>query len=112
MAGWVPGPGPVCHADLTGHRGPAAGLGSGVSGNPGGIGARVVGKDSSSLPARLGDCQPVRRGEGMRAISQCLLPQVKVAVRAAKQDARNVHFRLDRARSSVHTEISPAGLRA
>jgi hypothetical protein len=37
---------------------------------------------------------------------------VKVAVRAAKQDARSVHFRLDRARSSVHTEISQAGLRA
>ncbi len=37
---------------------------------------------------------------------------MKVAVRAAKQDARSVHFRLDRARSSVHTEISLAGLEA
>ena len=37
---------------------------------------------------------------------------MKVAVRAAKQDARSVHFRLDRARSRRHTETSPAGVRA
>src|ERR1039457_809027 len=37
---------------------------------------------------------------------------MKVAVSAAKQDARSVHFRLDRARSRRHTETSPAGVRA
>ena len=47
----------------------------------------------------------------MRAISQHLLHQVKVAVRAAKQDAHSVHFRLDRARSSVHTESAWPGLK-
>jgi len=35
MTGWFRGLVPVCHADLTGHRGPVAGLGFGVPGNPG-----------------------------------------------------------------------------
>jgi len=46
------------------------------------------------------------------AISQRLPHQMKVAIRAVKQDARSVHFRLDRARSRRHTEISQAGLKA
>ena len=73
--------------------------------------ARVAGKGSSSLPARSGDRQPGGEEKECAAISQRLPHQMKVAVRAAKQDARSVPFRLDRARSQRHTEISPARVR-
>ena len=103
----------LCHADLTGHRDPVADLGSGVPGNPGAALGLVL---PARVPVRFRRA-PVTVSPGgeekeCAAISQHLLHQVKVAVRTAKQDARSVHFRLDRARSSVHTEISLAGLRA
>jgi hypothetical protein len=60
----------------------------------------------------LGDRQVSGEEKEWAAISQHLLHQMKVAVSAAKQDAHSVHFRLDRARSLMHTETSPAGVSA
>ena len=71
--------------------------------------SRVASEGFSSLPTRSGDRQPGGREKECGAISQHLLHQVRVTVRAAKQDARSVHFRLDRARSIMHTEISRPG---
>ncbi len=113
MTGWFRGLVPVCHADLTGNHGPVAGLGSGVPGNPGAALEFVL---PARAPVRFRRARvTVSRGDEEKdcaAISQRLLHRLKVAVRAAKQDARSVHFRLDRARSSMHTEISQAWLRA
>ena len=89
------------HADLTGHRRPVAGLGFGVPGNPGAALKLVLpARAPVRFPARTGDRQPGGEEKECAAISQRLLRQMKVAVRAAKQDAHSVHFRLDRARSS------------
>jgi hypothetical protein len=60
----------------------------------------------------LSDGQPGGEEKECVAISQRLLRQMRAAGIVGEQDARSVHFRLDRARSSVHTEISQAGLRA
>jgi hypothetical protein len=113
MAGWSAGLIKVCHASLSGHSVLVAGLGFSVPGNPGS-------DVEFLLPARTPDAlqrvwvtvSPAGEEKEYIAICRHLLPWMKVAVRAAKQDARSVHFRLDRARSSVHTEISQAGLRA
>jgi len=96
MTGWFRGLVQVCHADL---NAPWSGRWPGVrrARQPRrGIGARVASKSSSSLPARTGDRQPGGEEKNCAAISQRLQHQVKVAVGAAKQDARSVHFRLDR----------------
>ena len=63
-------------------------------------------------PARLSDGQPGGAEKECAAISQRLLRQMRAAGIVGEQDARSVHFRLDRARSSMHTEISQTGLRA
>ena len=101
MTGWFRGLVPVCHADLTGHRGPVAGLGSGVPGNPGAALELVL---PARAPVRFRRApvtvSPGGEEKDFAAISQRLPHQMKVAVRAAKQDAHSVHFRLDRARSS------------
>jgi hypothetical protein len=97
---------PGVPARLTGHRsGALGGLGFSVAGNPGievellpGAGIPVP------LPARLGDGQADGEEKGYTAgytaVSQRLLHQMKVAVRAAKQDVGLIPpLRLDRARS-------------
>lgn len=61
------------------------------------------------LPARSGDGQVSGKEEECTAVSQRLVHQMKVAVRAAKQDARSVHIRFDRARSRRHTERTRPG---
>ena len=98
---------------LTGHTGLAAGLRFSVAGSTGSD-AQLLSpaRTPVPLPARLGDRQVSGEEKECAAISQRLLHQMKVAVSAAKQDARSVHFRLDRARSRRHTGISPAGVRA
>ena len=98
---------------LTGHTGLAAGLRFSVAGSTGSD-AQLLSpaRTPVPLPARLGDRQVSGEEKECAAISQRLLHQMKVAVSAAKQDARSVHFRLDRARSRRHTETSPVGVRA
>jgi hypothetical protein len=101
----------VCHARLTEHTGPAAGLRFSMADSTGSD-AQLLSpaRTPVPLPAPLGDRQVSGEEKEWAAISQHLLHQMKVAVSAAKQDAHSVHFRLDRARSLMHTETSPAGV--
>ena len=72
---------------------PAAGLGFGVSGNPGsGTGALCCQQGLQSPPARLSDGQPGGEEKECAAISQRLLRQMRAAGIVGEQDARNVHF--------------------
>jgi hypothetical protein len=78
----------VCPARLTGHRARSlAGLGFSVAGNAG-IEVELLPGARTPVPllACLGDGQDSGEEKECTAISQRLLHQMKVAVRAAKQD--------------------------
>ncbi len=78
-----------------------AGLGFSVAGNPG-IEVELLSTARTPVPllACLGDGQDNGEEKECTAISQRLLHQMKVAVRAAKQDVGLIPpLRLDRARS-------------
>src|SRR5258708_5548610 len=110
MTGWPAGLIPVCHDNPSGRRSLAAGLRLNLAGPPrrrgGGL---VASEDSSSLQACFADGKPGGKEQECAAISQHLLPWMKVAVRAAEQDAHSVHIRFDRARSRMHTERARPG---
>jgi hypothetical protein len=78
---------PPFHGGLTGHLRPAAGLGFSVAAAPA---AALENSPSVRFPIRcpacLGDRQVSSEEKDCTAISQHLLPWMKVAVRAAKQD--------------------------
>ena len=78
----------MCPAHLTGHRARSlAGLGFSVAGNPGiEVELLSTARTPVPLPACLGDGQDSGEEKECTAISQRLLHQMKVAVRAAKQD--------------------------
>jgi hypothetical protein len=78
----------VCPAHLTGYRARSlADLGFSVTGNPGiEVELLSTARTPVPLPACSGDGQVSGEEKECAAISQRLLHQVKVAVRAAKQD--------------------------
>ena len=87
---------------LPGHRARSlAGLGFSLADNPGIEVESLPGaRTPVPLPARLGDGQDGGEEKECTAISQHLLPWMKVTVRAAKQDVGLIPpLRLDRARS-------------
>ena len=109
MTGWSAGLTP-CVTPPHGHR-PVAGLGFSVTDNPGSdVQSLLPARTLVPLPARPDDRQPSGEEKECTAICQHLLPWMKVAVRAAKQDARSVHIRLARARARRHTERARPGL--
>jgi hypothetical protein len=90
---------------------PAAGLGFRMPGNPGSdVEFLIAGQDSIPLPAHSGACQPSGEEKECAAICHHLLPWMKVAVRAAKQDVHIVPIGLARARATMHTERTHLGV--
>ena len=87
--GWpLPGPASLALVPLRPHRALkfAAGLRFSVAGHPGSDLKLFCRKRFNSLTARSGDGRPSGEEKECAAISQHLLPWVRVAVRAAKQD--------------------------